>query len=159
MNRKEAIERYERLRKLRQEGTFDEADVVDGFVKLYAALDEAMSICDALSKPIWQCGTCGHAFVSESEPTDPCPNCGSFDSALFYRVDDEEMGGRNEHRSRWFLLPFTSGSGKMLYRCGVCARLSHFPDKHCPDNYGCDEYDGDISKHPIGVNLPPEGFK
>ena len=57
--------------------------------------------------------------------------------------------------SRWVVLPFTSGSGKMLFRCGVCGRLSNTPDKRCQDKWGCEEYDGE----PGMMNPAPEGFR
>jgi hypothetical protein len=58
--------------------------------------------------------------------------------------------------SRWVVLPFTSGSGKTMFRCGVCGRLSVTPDKACPDNWGCDRYTG---YPPVGVKTTPKGFK
>jgi hypothetical protein len=57
--------------------------------------------------------------------------------------------------SRWVVLPFTSGSGKILFRCGVCGRLSNTPDISCPDKWGCETYDG----QPGMMNPAPEGFK
>lgn len=34
-------------------------------------------------------------------------------------------------RTRWQLLPFTSNSGKLLYTCTRCGRISPTPDKRC----------------------------
>lgn len=57
--------------------------------------------------------------------------------------------------SRWVVLPFNSGSGKTLFRCGVCGRLSNTPDKRCPDKWGCDRYTG-----VPGLNNPaPDDFR
>jgi hypothetical protein len=57
--------------------------------------------------------------------------------------------------SRWVVLPFTSNSGKTLFRCGVCGRLSNTPDKGCPDKWPCEEFTGE----PGIMNPAPEGFK
>lgn len=57
--------------------------------------------------------------------------------------------------SRWVILPFNSGSGKTLWRCGVCGRLSNTPDKRCPDKWPCEEYDGE----PGIMNPAPEDFR
>lgn len=34
-------------------------------------------------------------------------------------------------RARWVLLPFTSPSGKLLFACEECGRISPTPDKRC----------------------------
>lgn len=57
--------------------------------------------------------------------------------------------------SRWVVLPFNSGSGKTMWRCGICGRLSNTPDKRCPDKWGCDRYTG-----LPGLNNPaPDDFR
>jgi hypothetical protein len=58
----------------------------------------------------------------------------------------------DDRASRWVITGYTSPSGKILFRCGVCGRVSTTPDKNCNSSWKC----GDWSPGPpVGIREPP----
>lgn len=60
---------------------------------------------------------------------------------LLHRISAlESIVDRLPKTSRWVVSSETTPSGKTLFKCGSCFRLSVGPDKKCPS--GCDAWDG-----------------
>ncbi len=82
------------------------------------------------------------ALVHALKKQDYCPVCDGAPGAVSVgRETIEEIDGRlvavlrdapQQAEPRWTVLRFVSNSGRTLFGCGHCGRVSQTPDKECP---------------------------